>query len=234
MTLQELKNNWVDEPNYHKMIHETFIENVNNDELLNRHRTWVETNIWGFGERSFHWFWLLLINEMPNEFSFLEVGLYRGQSISLVALISMYQAKIAHVYGVSPLDNSDGNYDSDYRSDIKKIHDAFELPNTYTIYHGSSTDKSIIEQAQSTTQYDIVYIDGCHLYEYVVSDLKHYPEIVKVGGYLVIDDACTDMSMPWGFFQGILPVTTAVLQWENESFEFQFNVVHLRVYKRIL
>jgi hypothetical protein len=232
MTLAELKENWKDEPSYHQHIHELFIKHVNEDTLLNKHRTWVETNIWGFGERSFHWFWLLLINEMPNEFSFCEVGVFRGQSISLVALIAMYQDKISHVYGVSPLDSSDGHYESDYRTDIKRIHDEFELPESYTIYHGSSTDKDIIKQATQTAPYDIVYIDGCHLYDYVVSDLNNYAPMVKAGGYLVVDDACCDMDMPFGFFQGIVSVTNAVLEWENEQFEFQFNVVHLRVYKR--
>ena len=42
--------------------------------------------------------------------------------------------------------------------------------------------------------------------------------------------------MPFGFFQGIQPVTDAVLEWEQtnigKDFEFVFNVVHLKVYKR--
>jgi cephalosporin hydroxylase len=82
----------------------------------------------------------------------------------------------------------------------------------------------------------LLYIDGSHKYEDVVSDLLHYPQMVKSGGYLMIDDCCNDMKMPFGFFQGIQPVTDAVLEWEQtnigKDFDFVFNVVHLKVYKR--
>lgn len=237
MTLQELKDNWIDEPNYHKTIHETFIENVNNDELLNQHRTWVEQNVFGFGERSFHWFWKLLIDEMPKQFSFMEVGIFRGQILSLINVLSKSIGKKATVYGVSPLDNSDGHWDSDYETDVSTIHKQFNVADKYTIYKGLSTNENIIQQTLNIAPYDIVYIDGGHTTVVVTSDLTHYPNMVKKGGYLVIDDCCNNMSMPWGFFQGISSVTNAVLEWEkteiSKEFEFQFNVVHLKVYKRV-
>jgi hypothetical protein len=44
------------------------------------------------------------------------------------------------------------------------------------------------------------------------------------------------MNQPWGYFQGIQPVTDAVLEWEKteigKEFEFVFNVVHNRLYRR--
>ncbi len=233
MNLQKLKKDWVDEPSYHSMIHDLFCSEVSNNELLNWHRTWVKQNAFGFGEDSFHWFWVLLLNEMPNEFSFCEVGVFRFQVVSLIKMIATYTAKKDHRYCVTPLDTSDNHWESDYRKDGEIIHDEFKLPKDYTIYHGLSADESIIERTKSTAPYDILYLDGGHTYEVITSDLKHYPNMVKVGGYLVVDDACNDLNMPFGFFQGIEPVTRAVLEWENHNFEFQFNVVHLRVYKRV-
>jgi cephalosporin hydroxylase len=82
----------------------------------------------------------------------------------------------------------------------------------------------------------MLFIDGSHEYDDVVLDLVNYSPLVKSGGYLLIDDACNDMNEPFGFFQGIEPVTRAVLEWEKteigQEFEFVFNVVHNRLYRR--
>jgi hypothetical protein len=203
---------------------------------LIEHRLWVKSNHFGFGEDSFHWLHKLLVDEMPNGFKFLEIGVFRSQILSLYKLLSDMSGKKVKRYGVSPMDSSDGHWDSDYFADAVIIHQQFNLKKDYTIYHGSSTDGSIIEKAQSTAPYDILYIDGSHKYEDVVSDMAHYPQMVKQGGYLLIDDSCNDMKMEWGFFQGIDAVTMAVLEWEKteigKEFEFVFNVVHNRLYRR--
>jgi len=233
MSIALYKQHWVDEPTRHEAVNTMFATNVNENELLNDHRTWVTENAFGFGERSFHWLWKIIVDEMPKEFSFLEIGVFRGQILSLIELLAKENGKTANRYGVTPLDNSDGHWDSDYAKDIEIIHDMFDLAKDYTIYHGLSTDNEIIEQAKSTAPYDIVYLDGGHTYEVVTSDLKHYPNMVKVGGLFIVDDSCNNMKMPWGFFQGIESVTQATLEWENSKFDFQFNVVHNRIYKRV-
>ena len=173
---------------------------------------------------------------MPNDFKFLEIGVFRSQVLSLYKLLADISKKKVVRYGVSPMDSSDGHWDSDYFADAVTIHQQFNLKKDYTIYHGSSTDAKIIEKSKSAEQYDILYIDGGHTFDIVQSDLANYPQMIKEGGYLLIDDACNDMNQPWGFFQGIEPVTRAVLEWEKtdigQEFEFVFNVVHNRLYKR--
>ena len=236
MTLDKYADIWIDVPEYHNTIHDSFIQLVNNDELLKKHRDFVEKNAFGFGERSFGWLFKLVIDEMPEEFSFLEIGVFRGSSLSLVKLLADKYNKKVNRYGVSPMDTSDGHWDSDYFHDVYHIHWSLGLDTDYSIYHGLSTDEKIIKKAKSTEKYNILYIDGGHTKEVVDSDLFHYPQMIKSGGYLMIDDCCNDMNQPWGFFQGIQPVTDAVLEWEKtdigKEFEFVFNVVHLKVYKR--
>lgn len=234
MNLKDLQDGWKDEKWYHQRIHERFCEYVNNDETLSRHRTWVEQMVFGFGERSFHYLWLLLVNELPNEFKFLEIGVFRGQTLSLVALIAKYTCKTSHITGVSPLDNTDGHWDSDYVADVAQIHDEFEVSQP-KIIKGLSTDPEIINQTKTGAPYDLIYIDGGHTSEVVTSDLQHYPEMVKKGGYLVIDDCNNEMNMPFGFFQGIAPVTDAKIAWlkGNKDFEFVCSVVHISVFRRI-
>jgi len=236
MKLDKYTGIWGDVPEFHNTINESFAEFVNGHELLKKHRDFVESNAFGFGERSFGWLFKLVVDEMPKEFSFLEVGVFRGSSLSLIKLLANLSIKKVNRFGVSPMDSSDGHWDSDYFADVIRIHHELDLKPDYTIYHGLSTEERIIEKAKSTAPYNILYIDGGHTKEVVESDLLYYPQMIKSGGYLMIDDCCNDMKMLWGFFQGIQPVTDAVLEWEKtqigKDFEFVFNVVHLKVYKR--
>lgn len=233
MSLKDVQDIWKNQLEIHQAINEDFAEKVNATPELKEHRDWVEQNIFGFGERSFHWLHKLIVDEMPNTFSFLEVGVFRGQVLSLYKLLADTQGKKVTRYGVTPLDGSDGHWDSDYAKDIKTIHEQFKLKPDYKIIHGLSTDPEIIREVEGL-HIDVVYIDGGHTFEVVKSDLKHYPQLVKPGGYLIIDDCCNNMAMPFGYFTGIESVTRAVNEWEatQKEFEFLFNLVHIKVYRR--
>lgn len=237
MSLQFIKQIWADAPEVHASINDTFTQMTNATPELKAHRDWTEQNIFGFGERSFLWLHKLIVDEMPAEFSFMEIGVFRGAILSLYRLLADMQDKIVTRYGVTPLDGSDGHWDSDYKKDIETIHDQFNLAKDYHILHGLSTEPDIIKQAQEVAPLDILYIDGGHSFECVQSDLNHYPQLVKKGGYLIIDDCCNNMSMPFGFFQGIEPVTRAVNEWEQteagKQFEFMLSVVHNKIYRKI-
>jgi hypothetical protein len=54
-TLQECKERWKDNQETAKDFHVSFINQVNERQWLSDHRTFVEHNGLGFGERSFHW-----------------------------------------------------------------------------------------------------------------------------------------------------------------------------------
>jgi len=158
-TLQECKDRWQDSEIFAKEINETFVTKVNAMPELNAHRTFVEQNVFGFGERSFPWLWNLLIKEMPKEFTFLEVGVFKGQTLSLVELLAKMHKRKATRYGVTPLSSEGGVWESDYKHDIEFIHDQFKLNKDYELLVGLSEDPAIIEQA-SKLQLDILYIDG--------------------------------------------------------------------------
>lgn len=229
MNLQDLKKSWVDDESYHKYINEAFKQNVDADETLNSHRTWVTSNTFGFGEDSFWWLWKLLCVELPENPALLELGVFRAATLSLWKLLR----PDAKVFGVTPLDSSGGVWESDYEADIATIHEQFSLPKPH-IFKGSSLEPAIIKTV-SQLKYDCVYVDGIHTYDGCYSDLVNYAPLVKQGGYLVIDDACNDMHMPFGFFQGIDTVTNATLDYMKENgndWGFITNMVHLRIYKR--
>lgn len=233
--IEKLKSEWVDTPEHHKRIKEEFEQAVNNNPELKEHRDFVEKHAFGFGERSFTEMWRILVDEMPTKFDFLEIGIFRGAILSLIPLLARKANKEVLCYGISPLDSTEGYWESLYKKDIQTIHEQFELQLAYSIYQDVSTAPEAIEFAEMIAPYDLIYIDGGHTYEVVKSDLENYAPLVKVGGYLVMDDSCQNMDMPFGFFQGIEDVTRATLEWEenNNDFEFQFNVVHNKVFKRI-
>ena len=227
MTLTDLKQEWTDTPEFHKAVHEYYTECVNGDPQLDAHRTYVESNIFGMGERSFWWLWKLILEELPANPKLLEVGVFKAATMSLWKLLR----KDAICYGVTPLDGrGTGWTDDDYFAHITKIHNDFGL-DMPELYVGGSEEDSIVELA-GERGYDIVYVDGDHSESGAYHDLSNYSIFVKPGGYLVIDDCCCDMKMSWGYFQGIQSVQDAFDKWDSSGFEFVCNVVHLRVMRR--
>lgn len=236
---------YIDTEEEHRKRFERFTAYVNNDPLLDAHRTWVEKNIWGFGERPFHWLWKLLIDQMPDNrpFDFLEVGVFRGQVISLIRLLAERTGRAAFITGVTPLSSYSGergefppHWESDYGADIRRIHDEFNAEFSMSqIVKGLSTDAAVIDQVKRLdSPFDIVYIDGCHEYWAVKSDLRHYPLMVKPGGFLVVDDASCHLKMWWGSFPGIEQVARALDEEivGHPGWRHCLAVGHLRVFQK--
>ena len=94
------------------------------------HRYYFKKNKRGFGEDAFHGMWDYLFSVYKPK-NILEIGVYRGQSISLFELISKNLKLKAEVWGITPLSN-DGDsvseyLDIDYLEDIKKNYQYFDL-----------------------------------------------------------------------------------------------------------
>lgn len=232
MTLQETISIWKDDKATHKLINERFTECVNADPELKAYRDWIESNIFGFGERSFLWMWKLLVDEMPEWFNFLEIGVFRGQILGLVSLLSEREKKRGEVYGITPLDSTGGHWESNYKDDIEHLFKTHKLRLPTRIIKGLSTDPEVIKEAD--IGYRIVYIDGGHSYEVAKADILNYSGLVQLGGYLVIDDCAHKYDLPEGYFRGIDTVSQAVDELlPNEYYKELFNVMHNRVFQRI-
>jgi len=196
-------------------------------------RTFVEENAFGFGEKQFYPMHKLLVEELGDDISFLEIGVFRGQTLVLYGLLRELCSKNIEIIGITPLDSTDGHWESDYEFDIKYIHDKFKLPQP-TIIKGLSTDPDVIKKA---TAVDILYIDGGHTKEVVTSDIENYSGLVKKGGFLVIDDSANNIPGTInGYFWGIQAVSDVVDELlpntENNEWEYLGNIIHNRVWKR--
>lgn len=228
-----LKLKWEDTPDFHKSVNENAINSVNKDPELKAYRDYIEAGAWGFGERSFVWMWKLIMDELPENPSCLEIGVHRGAIMALWKLLR----SDAQCYGISPMNGSGlpGIEDSgqDFLKDIDLLHQHFKIPHP-EIIKGYSTDVDIIQAAKKLYPVDVLYIDGSHTYEDTKSDILVYSQLVKKDGLMIIDDCCNDLKMPWGYFQGIDSVTLAVTELlPNKEWEFLFNVVHNKIFRRV-
>jgi hypothetical protein len=234
MTLETLKSEWHDTEEYHKHINELFAQLVDADPELKAHRDFVQNNVFGFGERSFWWLWKLIFEGLPDNARMLEIGLFKGATVSLWRLLS----PTADIAAISPMDGAGLEWkDDDYRQHVKTIHERFNQ--SYPkIFEGLSTDRGIKAMFGMEYRYglDLLYIDGSHEYADVKLDFGWYAPYVKSGGFLVVDDCCCDLHEPFGYFQGISDVQKAFDEYmleHSDKWEFVFNVVHLRVMRKL-
>ena len=228
----------------HRALVDSFKNMVNQTPWLKEHRDFVERHVYGFGERSFHWLWKLLVDEMPQEFRFVEVGVYKGQVLSLIRLLANRAGKQAQITGVTPLSSFAGVTtqfqkfpETDYLQHIKDLHEHFSLSfSEDQIVKGDSTSPETWTRVLPKGPFfDIVYVDGCHEYDFVVKDLMIYGSMVKKDGYLVVDDASNFLKMYWGSFPGIEDVSRAVRDHIEGKPEWKevLAVMHNRVFRRV-
>ncbi len=244
---------------------EHFKEEVEKHQLLKAHRDYVEKYQAGFGDRSFHYMWFILLQDLKlkhNEISCLEIGIFKGQVISLWALISKSIGLKNNITGISPLE---GNYpdskffrnyyvrkilsyivpsirrdfvagnihiQEDFLDHIQKMFANSDLDlNDVNLIKGYSNDEAVVAKVADKS-FDIVYIDGDHSYKVCKTDLKNYSKLVKVGGYLVMDDA-SNFNPGTKFFKGILDVSKACEEINTTVFKNVLNIGHNRVYRKL-
>ena len=239
-------------------IWELFTERVNETPLLKKHRDWIEQNNWGFGDRAFHYLWLLILQDLARSgrspLRMLEIGVFRGQTLSLWALVAGDLGIETQLVGISPMhgkpplprllhrarmlldrkyreDAHVGNLhiESDFARDVEKVFSNFGLQmNGVTLVKGLSQDPQVWSQV-SDQEFDVVYVDGGHRYDEVSEDLRLYAPLVRSGGYLVVDDA--GFFEPGTlFFKGFESVSKAAAELDNRVYRNVLNVGHNRVY----
>ena len=240
-TLWDWANEYVDTPEMNNTIIKEFTNGTNSIQEIKAHRDFIENAqnkfgiILGHGDRSLQYLWKLLVDEMPKEFNFLEIGVYKGQILSLIELLSEMSERKPKIVGITPLyDKPFGDYDR--LPFIKKIYEKFNLnlSNT-TIFDGLSQNTEIMKKAKFLATYDMIYIDGDHSYNATVSDIKNYSKMIKNKGFLIIDDCCNYKNHATGVFRGLLDVSNAVKDTVEYDSEFKELVtcMHVRIWQRV-
>jgi hypothetical protein len=158
---------------------------------LHEHRDYFRKEHRGFGEDAFHAMWYNIFKEFSPEKA-LEIGIYRGQVISLWGLISEKINIDTDISGISPFSPA-GDRVSTYLKNINYYEDVIKNCSYFnkklpTLYKGYSTDKEMIQLIKSQP-WDLIYIDGNHDYEIVKQDFEVCSESLNKNALIVLDDS---------------------------------------------
>jgi hypothetical protein len=156
------------------------------------HREYFSKNDRGFGEPIFHLMWFEIFCKY-KPLKILEIGVYRGQTLSLFCLLAKGISPDLkfEVHGISPFDSTGDSVslysDMDYLKDCKNNLDFFKCSNYY-LHKFLSLDPAAIDLIAGI-EWDLIYIDGSHEYEVVKKDFENALEALKDGGIIVLDDS---------------------------------------------
>lgn len=158
---------------------------------IREHREYFKLNSRGFGEDAFHAMWYKIFKEYKPKV-ILEIGVYRGQTLSLFSILSKYFNIDSEIHAISPFTPAGDSVsfylkNLNYFEDLKANFRFFDLP-LPIIHKGFSTDQEIIDSLLST-KFDLIYIDGNHDYKIVKHDFEVYNKMLNINGLIVFDDA---------------------------------------------
>ena len=216
----------------HSYMHHYFAHEC--PEAIRNHRNYFKRDNRGFGEDAFHAMWWLLMRECRPR-RCLEIGVYRGQVISLWALIAQLLDFECYVSGISPftsLGDSVSKYQEsiDYYEDVLGIFKTFSL-SPPVLVRASSIDAAAVAHIRSQ-DWDLIYIDGSHDFEVVLLDYQLSRNCLAEGGVLVLDDASVGTSFrpPLFSFAGHPGPSRVASEWAMKELKFLGAIGHNNVF----
>jgi hypothetical protein len=213
-----------------------YLFNFGLSQKVKAHRSYFSKESRGFGEDALHAMWWLLFKEF-NPKSCLEIGVYRGQVISLWALLAKINHHAINITGISPFSSSGDEVSEylqglDYLEDVKKN---FALFADYSpvLYQGFSNDATSISFIEAG-KWDLIYIDGSHDYDVALSDYEICKNALPKGGILILDDSSlyTDYHPPRFGFAGHPGPSKIVIENAMKEMDFVIGVGHNNVFRK--
>lgn len=201
---------------------------------VREHRIYYKRESRGFGEDAFHAMWFTLLREFRPA-QCLEIGIYRGQVVSLWSLIARMLGFSCEVHGISPFTPAGDTVsiylrNIDYLEDTLSHHRHFGLHEP-TLIRAFSTDPVALEHIRSR-RWDLIYIDGNHDYEVALADYEVCSDNLADGGLLVMDDSSlyTDYRPPLFSFAGHPGPSSVVQERAMKELRFLGAVGHNNVF----
>jgi len=203
---------------------------------LRDHRAYFKKDSRGFSEDAFHAMWYLIFKEYSPK-NVLEIGIYRGQVISLWSLLAKKMGFNIEIYGVSPFIAANDEVsiylkDIDYYQDVIDNFKRFELevPN---LNKGFSTDENMIQVIKSI-KWDLIYIDGCHNYENAKQDFMNCSDSLEKNGLIILDDSALFTNYkPYHYSSaGHLGPSKVAKEIDYRCFREILSVGHNRVFRK--
>ena len=159
--------------------------------IFREHRKYFKQEGRGFGEDALHSMWILLFKQYKPK-NVLEIGVYRGQTVTLWGLISKTYKFNCEVHGISPFSSAADGV-SVYRNDIDYLEDTISSNNKFNLnkikfHKGFSNSPDAINYIKNK-KWDLIYIDGNHDFDVALSDYLVSKENLSKNGILVLDDS---------------------------------------------
>jgi hypothetical protein len=263
--LESFVNNYCNTLQMNDRYYNEFTDMTNQEETLREHRDYIEKNKLGFGDRAFHSMWYLLLTDLSKKLGkirMLEIGVYKGQVISLWSLLVKKMNIPAEISAITPLEGNvstnkifnnrivnkirqtfspgfrkclkDGNnyLIEDYEKVIRGLFEHFSVPYDAVRVFRGYSNAPDVLLAVKGLNFDLIYIDGDHSYEGALADIRNYSALIQKGGYLVMDDASYFLEGS-SFWKGHKEVSRACEIIEGLGFKNILNIGHNRVYERI-
>jgi hypothetical protein len=133
--------------------------------------------------------WYLLFLEFRPK-NCLEIGVYRGQVVSLWSALSKSLNFDCKITGLSPFSSVGHDHysnDINYLEDTKNNFDFFKLPYCEFVQELSTSENAI--KYMKSKKWDLIYIDGNHDYEIALSDFLIAQDNLSENGIIVMDDS---------------------------------------------
>ena len=204
---------------------------------LREHRAYFSAGRRGFGEDAFHTMWALLFERFKFH-TYLEIGVYRGQTLSLAALLQRRGGLAGNIAGISPFEavgDSVSNYlrGVDYHTDTLANFEHFSLPSPILLKAYSTDDRA--RDFIRSEPWDCIYIDGNHDYEIVRADWEASAAGVRPGGVIVLDDSALGTAFAAPAFASSGHPGPSRLAGEIDPARFReiLRVGHNRVFQRL-
>jgi len=205
--------------------------------FVQEHRFYFRQEQRGFGEDAFHAMWYELLREYRPK-RLLEIGVYRGQVMSLWALVAKELNITSDINGISPFSSAGDAVSAyidgiDYYDDVIANFNYFSLslPN---LHKGFSTDPEMVNVIKSK-KWDLIYIDGSHDYDVVKSDFLLCGSMLSKNGLVILDDSAmnTDFRPPIYASSGHPGPSELAAQIDGKVFREILSVGHNRVFQKV-
>jgi predicted O-methyltransferase YrrM len=204
---------------------------------LKNHREYFSKEKRAFGEDAFHAMWYHIFKELKPQ-KVLEIGVYRGSTLSLFSLLSQHFQIETEVYGISPFTPAGDAVSKylnniNYYDDVKKNFDQFNLPHPF-LNKGFSTDEEMVNLIKSNT-WDLIFIDGNHDYQVAKADFDVCSISIRKGGLIVLDDSSLYTGFKPPFYSSAgHPGPSRVASEINPNLLIEIlSVGHNRVFKKV-
>ncbi|MHA8080642.1 class I SAM-dependent methyltransferase [Aquirufa regiilacus] len=233
-SLTEIKSQFKSRNEIYRFMNYLFNFGLNKE--IKAHRSYFSLESRGFGEDALHAMWWILFREFKPK-TCLEIGVYRGQVISLWALLAKINNQDINISGISPFSSAGDGVSEylqslDYQQDVKKNYAKYS-DLTPKLFQGFSNDDASIKFIESET-WDLIYIDGSHDYEVALSDYEVCKKVLPVGGLLILDDSSlyTDYNPQKFAFAGHPGPSKIVLENAMKEMDFIIGVGHNNVFRK--